>query len=375
MEVGDDGVLRHYGIEHAAEAFNMWKLPVDGKGEPVPFLKRWRADDARRIVDSLVYKRAEDCRPNEATLFAGFAYSKLPPCENAAAVEQFKDILRAVSGDEDSVYEYNLKWLARLVQDPFNKAGTAVIFINKAQGTGKDTIALWMKKVLGNHVAHYNDEAAYWSPYDTKKEGAILVYLEEVGSGAAKAKSAELKARLTSDSHIVNPKGVKAYDIPNMASVLMTTNLTDPVRVEGTDRRFFLSYGSNRLMGLADYWSAFYSESRIHQQEPNPAWLVPIGRFLESVDLSVFNPRVMPESDYKKDIVAMSEASEEAFIKQWCGSNVPMLDLYEQYRAWCIANNRPYATSSIVFGKNLMAYPDEYTKTRTARGVVYSRMA
>jgi hypothetical protein len=352
----------------------MWKLPADDKGEPVQFLKKWRADDSRRIIDTLVYKRPEDCLPNEATLFCGFAYEKMTPCENPEAVSQFQDILRACSGDDEEVYTYNLKWLARMIQKPFEKSGTAVIFINKTQGTGKDTIALWMKKVMGNHVAHYIDEDTFWNQYDTKKEGAIFVYLEEVGSGATKAKGAELKARLTADSQMVNPKGVKAYDIPNMGNILMTTNVPDPVRIEGTDRRFFLSYGSDRLRGLADKWLTFYTQSRIDQQEPNPAWLYPIGKFLESVDLSGFNPRVMPENEYKNEIAEMSEPSEEAFIKQWTGENFPMKDLYDAYKDYCMETSKTYATTAATFGKSLMAYTQYFTKKRDKRGILYSRM-
>ena len=373
VEVGNTGVLSHYALDHAKTAFNMWRL--DGareKEEPEEFLGRWNKDPERRIIDSLVYKRPEDLKPNEATLFSGFTYQRLEPCENPEAVAQFQDLLRAVSGDNEEAYTYTLKWFARMIQDPFNKPGTAVIFMNKTQGTGKDTICLWMKKILGNHVAHYNDEAAFWSPYDTKKEGAIMVYLEEVGSGATKANSAQLKAKLTSDNCVVNPKGVKAYDVPNMTCMVMTTNLTDPVRVEGTDRRFFLNYGSDRLRGNVAFWDKFYKTARIDQLEPNPAWLYPIGKFLESVDLTEFNPRTMPESEYKNEVVEMSEPSEETFIKQWRGENVPMTELYEAYKEWCIGNNRPYATSSITLGKNLLAYTHYYVKKRTGKGVIYS---
>jgi len=373
VEINPSGSLSHYTIDHASEAFNGWKLGTDEKGEPVSFLKKWRIDDTRRVIDSLVYKKPEDCKSNEASLFSGFVYQKVEPCENPEAITQFQDLLRAVSGDNETAYQYNLKWFARIIQDPFNKPGTALIFINKSQGTGKDTVCLWMKKILGNHVAHYNDEASYWSPYDTRQEGAILVYLEEVGSGATKAKSAELKARLTSDTSTVNPKGVKAYSIPNMGAIVMTTNLTDPVRVEGTDRRFFPNYGSDRLRGNAEYWSKFYKASKIDQQEPNPAWLYPVGKWLESIDLSDFNPRMMPENEYKNEVIEMSEPTEESFIKQWTGENMPMNELYEAYKEWCITNSRSYTTSSATLGKNLMAYTRYYVKKRTSKGMVYSR--
>ena len=375
VEVGRDGRLCHFAIDHASLAFNMWMLGADEKGEPTDFLKKWNKDPTRRIIDTLVYKKPEDCKPNEATLFCGFVYEKMTPCENPEAVAQFQNILKAVSGDNEEVYTYNLKWLARMIQDPFNKSGTALVFINKSQGTGKDTLCLWIKKVMGNHVAHYKTEDEYWEKHDTKKEGAIFVYLEEVGSGASKAKSTEIKARLTADSITINGKGIKQYDVPNMANMAATTNVMDPFRIEGTDRRFSPSYGSDRLRGNAEMWLTFYNQSKIHQEEPNPTWLYPIGKFLESMDMSGFNPRIMPENEYKADIVTMSESSEESFIKQWTGEDVPMTALYNMYREYCVENSKPYATSSATFGKSLMGYTQYYTKKRTHQGMIYSRMA
>ena len=376
VEVATTGALAHYDLAHARMCFNMWKLKGAEKDEE--FLAQWNGDGTRRIIDTLVYKKPEDCKPNEATIFFGFKYETLEPCENKEAIDVFQGLLRAVCGDHEPTYNYLLRWFAHLIQKPFEKSGVCPILINKTQGTGKDTTCLWIKKILGNHVAHYNDEEQFWEKFDTQKEGAILMYLEEVGSGASKKKSSELKARLTSDILKIRPLGLKAYDVPNIGNYIMTTNMTDPVRIEGTDRRFFPIYGSDRLRVVDEasraWWDYFYTQSRISDAEPNPAWLYPVGKFLESVDLTGFRPRDIPETEYKNEVVEMSETSEEAFIKQWTGENVPMNDLYEAYREWCIMNNRAHAATSVSFGKNLMGYAGYVTKKRTAKGMVYSRV-
>jgi len=377
VEMGLDGRLFHYGIEHATEAFNMWVLPNDGgKGragdEPNLFLKKWRFDTTRRIVDTLVYKRPEDCNPGEATLFCGFNYSKLEPCENPEAVTLFQDIMRCCCGDDEEAYQYVLKWFARIIQDPFNKAGTAVYFLNQGQGSGKDTIGLWFKKLLGNHVAHYKKESDFFEKHDTQKEGAVYCYLEEVGSGASKVHKEELKSFITSDSINVNPKGTKAYSVPNMCNTFATSNKPDPVVAETGDRRYNLNYGSRRLIGKFEFWAEFYRKSKLDQMEPDPSWLYPVGKFLESIDLTGFNVRKMPESEYKNDIMELSEKSEESFIKQWKGEDIKACDLFEQYKAWCVANSRSHIQYENVFGKNLSAYTQYFTKQRREYGVFYS---
>lgn len=377
VEMSDDGHLCHYGIEHAIEAFNMWVLPDDPSkpvvaDQPNFFLKKWRVDAKRRIVDTLVYKRPEDCKANEATLFCGFAYSKMAPCENPEAIAIFQDILRSNCGDDEVAYDYVLKWLARMIQNPFQKAGTAIYFINKLQGSGKDTIALWMKKLMGNHVAHYKKESDFFEKHDTKREGAVMVYLEEVGSGASKAHATELKAAISSDTIDINPKGTKGYDVPNMGNQICTTNNPDPVTVETSDRRYCLNYGTSRFVGKHEFWSKFYLDSKIDLQEPNPAWLYPVGKWLEGVDLTGYNVRTLPASEYKSEIAAESERSEESFIKQWVGLNVSEKELYDAYKDYCIEKSLPYTDKIRRFNKDLMGFPQYIIKKRVTAGVTYS---
>ena len=72
VEITPSG-LTHFNLKHAMEAFNSWIL-----SDNELFLKKWRNDVSRRVIDHLVYKKREDCKSNEASLFTGFAYTQFP---------------------------------------------------------------------------------------------------------------------------------------------------------------------------------------------------------------------------------------------------------------------------------------------------------
>jgi len=179
VEHQTNGTLAAFSLEHADTAFIGWVLPEDVSkpGQPNYFVRRWIRDAERRTVLSLVFKEPESCAAGELSLFKGYHYQSLPPCANDRAVAMFLDVLSAVCDDDEALSGYLLRWLARIIQDPFHKSGVCPILISRQQGTGKDTLCLWMKRIMGHHVAHYKEDEQLFEKHDTAKEGAILMYL------------------------------------------------------------------------------------------------------------------------------------------------------------------------------------------------------
>lgn len=361
-----NGHLCHYKIEHATEAFNMWQLPgADGKQES--FLKRWREDSKRRIVDTLVYKLPENCAVNECSLFTGYAYQRLEGAqEDPEAVAAFKDILLAVCGDNAQVFEYEMNTMAHMIQKPFDKTGVCNIFSSRTQGTGKDTVMGWMMKIMGNHIAHYTSDDIFWDKHDTRKEGAVMMYLEEAGMGN-RAKENALKARITSDDLEVRPCGIPAYTVPNIARYFMTTNEVNPVKIDETDRRFMIVSCSDRLRTQHAFWEKVHTNL-----SSNKNWIYTIGKMLEQRDISTFQPRAMPMTAYKEALQEAAVDSEKAFLQQWAGEETSGSDLYLTYRNYCQEHSLPYALNLKSFGTKIIPFiGTQCSKKRLTSGVVY----
>jgi hypothetical protein len=348
VEVTKTGIT-HYPLKHAMEAFNNWIL-----SDNELFLKKWRNDPTRRVVEYLVYKMPEQCLSNEASLFTNFAYTNFhspSESERRDAIDLFCNIVSANCNDEIKVREYIIKTYADMLQNPFRKTGVCIIFSSSIQGVGKDTALGTIKRIIGNHTAHYIEDTDFWNNHDTKKEGAIMMYLEEACAGSNKAKSDALKARITSESISINPKGVKVYDVPNIGRYFMSTNHQDPVKFEESDRRFMLITPSSRL--LKANWTD------IHEKLNKPSWMKAIAEYLLTIDLTDWNPRNFPITEIKQDVMDLSSSAEKIFLEQWvCDNDIGLVgkDLYKLYKDYCIEQEFHYAQSSISFCKKILAY-------------------
>jgi hypothetical protein len=357
---------RHYAIDHAMECFgNAWKLTgKDDKEES--FLAKWRKDPERRTVTDFVYKYKEDCLPHEATLFTGFAYQQYEDAEySQEAVDKFNEVLLNVAGNAEEHRDFLSKLFAFRVQKPFEKGNICTIFTG-GQGVGKDTILEFMQTIIGRkYCSMYLSDTEFWEKHDTKKEGALMMYLQEAGVGANRANSNALKSRITSPYIDINPKGMKSYKVPNMAMYFMTTNESSPVKMEDDDRRYYLLKAGKNNVGNIEYWKYIYNNMQ------TPSWVHSIGKYLENIDISNFDPNKFPETQERAVMKEMGRCAEKIFLQQfdWAANEYTCSDLYKHYRVYCIEHNLTYRTSSISFGRELTKYLDDLVKRKTKDGI------
>jgi hypothetical protein len=367
----DNGKMGMYDIGHAEEYFNTWTFPGPD-GQKALFLKKWRADETRRVVKELVYKKPEDCLPHEASLFEGFAFRSYTadPETAPADIARFMDLLGSCCNDETPVVLYVLNTFAHMIQKPFEKTGVCTIFSSECQGTGKDTLLGIIRRLIGSHSAHYTSTDAFYEKHDTQKGGAIFTYLEEACAGANKTRADELKARITTDTLTINPKGQKAYTVPNIARIFMTTNHSDPVKFEETDRRFLLINPSERLV-KAD-WVAIYDQIMKERFVAN------IGAYLEGIDISGWKIKDIPMTEVKKEIVELSINPVKRFWEQWQDDTITndtetwkrASEVYEDYVDWCRTESYAPCKSVVGFMKMSVPYKSLYRKHNGRASIV-----
>lgn len=375
--VHPDGSVRMYALQHATQVFNIpeWTLTVSGT-ETDPFFPRWKADNKRRIVDSIVNKMPEDCSASEQSIFRGFAFQRLSGEKDTSAVEAFTDLVRCIAGDTDATYEYLLKSFARIIQHPLIKSNVCIIISSLIQGTAKDTILLIISLLIGSsHTSHYSNDATFWEKHDTLKEGAIVMYLEEAGCGENKKSSDALKARITEDRITINPKGMKSYTVPNIGNYFMTTNNVCPVKLELSDRRFVILNPSLRFFdkGKADptFWTDFYANIK------SDSWLRTIGDFLMNYDITGFNPTDLPHTETRALLMdaLQQESSEELFLQQWEAQDQTSTQMYNSYCEFCRSENLRYKQSNIAFAISIVRFNKYFTTTVNHKAKRYSSVA
>ena len=375
MKITPDETFR-WSPSDAKDVLNTVLLSSTNKdGARDVFIKKWLVDPDRRLVDKLVYKFPEDVLPGEATIFTGFKYKQLEESgiiPLSSAIPLFEDLLSCMCGDQLPVTNYVRKTFAHIIQRPFEISGVCIIFSSRTQGTGKDTLMGILKKVVGNHTAHYTSNEAFWGAYDTQQEGALVMYLEEAGASLNKTKSGDLKARITTESIRINPKCIRAYNVPSFARYFMTTNEPDPVKFEMTDRRYLLINPSTRL--VKTNWSQIYAIIK------RPEFLVAIGKYLETVDITDFNSRDFPSTEIRDEIMELSASGTEAFLRDWnenrsLPNKLKPDQIYAVYKEWCEESGVDHKLTKHVFWKSCTQFERVYyTKSKDRVGATYNRM-
>lgn len=372
VEQNDDGSMTHFKLEHATEAFNMWQLkPAVDKEEPEFFLKKWRMDAERRIVERLVMKMPEDCSSVEASTFKGFHYKRLE-CEVSEELKdkhiaRFNSILRNMTGADEEVFIALLKNFARCIQKPMERPDICIILSSKQHGVGKETFVNIFNKIIGKNTAHYTSDEAFWDKHDTKKEGAILIHLEEAGA-TNKKMADQLKARITAEVCPVRPCGINPYDVENMALYVMTTNKPLPIKLEESDRRFFIVLCQGRTFPSREEKLAYWTD--VYEEIGADTFTKTIGEYLETIDLTGFNPRNFPETEYKKSLMENSKSSEAMFLEQWTNENVDgdeMSILYNRYKYFCQDKGMPFKMNTNSFGQAIVRESEYFIKVQDSK--------
>jgi phage/plasmid-associated DNA primase len=210
----------------------------------------------------------------------------------------------------------------------------------------------------------YLSDTEFWEKHDTKKEGALMMYLQEAGVGANRRNSNALKSRITSPYIDINPKGMRSYKVPNMAMYFMTTNESSPVNMEENDRRYYLLRAGNKNMGNADYWKYIYENYN------KPAWMYSLGKHLERIDLTGFNPNTFPDTQERIALKLLGKCPEKLFLQQftWPEGSYTTSSLYKEYKVFCMDNDLAYRQSSPAFGKELVKYLNDLVERKVRDG-------
>ena len=142
-----------------------------------------------------------------------------------------------------------------------------------------------------------------------------------------------LKAMITSSSVTINPKGMKKYTTDAFPHIMMTTNNPVPVKVEASDRRFCISYTASDYLGNRKFWNETHSLLEL----PEAGHV--IYTYLMSVDLSEFNVKDFPKSEYHNTLSESEIPSEVQFMDQCAPfTNLKASQLHENYVAFCTDN-------------------------------------
>ena len=295
-----------------------------------------------------------------------------PTKPQAGECERLLETLWYLCGKEDNqeeVYNWILNWMAYPLQNPGAKMASAII-MHGPQGTGKSSVFQTLAKIYGDYSTVLNQRGLEDKFNSDWSDSKLFILAEEVVTRAEMWHiKNELKELVTGEWIRINPKNIAAYRQRNQVNIAYLSNENQPLPLDNDDRRHLVVYTPPALS--EEYYDALYLEL----ENNGPAAFYD---YLLRRDLSGFHPKKRPPmTQAKKNLVALSQASEIRFVNDWITGDwilpvCPCLssDLYAAYLKWCRINgeSRPRPSNQF-FGAITHQQGWEKKKARYYAGV------
>ena len=147
--------------------------------------------------------------------------------------------------------DYLLDWLAAVIQFPNIMIGTMVVLAGR-QGCGKTIVCDIMRAMLGRHNSVKIGMSELTSAFNSQYANKLFIDVEEYNPGNTKIMRdlrEKVKNLVTSESMVVNTKGIPAFENPAYHSVIATTNSLSPEAISFDNRRMtFLNFDNQELL-------------------------------------------------------------------------------------------------------------------------------
>lgn len=210
---------------------------ADGKIKSVTWAKAWHTHPDRRQYHGVEFFPNPDGAqgtPGYLNLWRGFS---VQPSPNGTCA-RFKDHLLAnVCSGDGQLFKYVFGWMAHIVQKPRERLGTALVLRGR-RGTGKSKVGEVLGSLFSAH--HFQvDEARYITGnFNAHMASCLLLQADEAIWAGDKQAEGKLKGLITSETQMIESKGVDPIRLQNYLRVIMTSN-EDWVVPAGVDERRF----------------------------------------------------------------------------------------------------------------------------------------
>ena len=340
----------------------------DSNGKKKNMLQVYEDYADKFTYEKIVFDPRSSYLPCEGTLntWAGFnsTYVNNYDVESFNLITQhMKDI---ICGKDDECYKYLLGWLATIVQKR-RKTGKCIVLISK-QGAGKGVFVNNLtEKLLGSELCNeVNNIKDITGKFNAHQEGKILTVLDEAinytSSSDYHSTFNIMKNKITEPYQLIEQKGVNKYKVRDFNNYIVCSNNSNPIKLEGSDRRYVVFNVSNDKIGDNKYFDDLIEQIE-DQDNVNQFY-----SYLMDYDLSEFNINNIPITDIKKEISANCLSSEKKFLRYislenyedscsdyMVGSGPIVMSkgmAYNRYVGFCEdAGLKPY--SKIMFGKKI----------------------
>lgn len=350
-------------LDHLSNIFG--KYSHLNKKDNNKFIELWAESEFRNKYDTIDFDPDQKVSNDVLNTFTGFKYERDGTDFNIELIQPILDHLKFVLND-DKQYEYVLKWIAYIRQNPSKKTKVAIVLYG-LQGCGKNTIVdCFLNTIFQGYNATIS-ESDIDKQFNAVFESKLVLCADEI-RGNSRHDADTLKNLITNPKIKIERKGLETITINDYSNWIFTTNHSVPMKIEESDRRFNLIATTTEIKP-PEYFTNLYK--LIEREEV----LINLDTYLKTFDLTNFIPTVFPKSDYKRELISFNLPAyiqmirEEALIYK--NTKVSSKELYNRSKEYAKKNKLTCAYTETRFGLDVKKYFGEFA-SRSSSGIVYT---
>jgi hypothetical protein len=297
----------------ALAAYKKHSVHIEGMKQTTP-MEMWLNHRASREFDAVDFIPSVDpalAGNGVYNLFRGLA---ITPALAAACDEDVAPLIDHIKevwckGDERTA-DFLLDWFGHLIQRPGVKMATAPV-LKGGQGAGKGIIIQKIGDILGaeHFLGVRNVDSVTGNFQEEKIKTNLLTFLDECTFAGDKRQSSVLKGLITETRRKWEAKFVNPVRIANHSNYIVASNYDQIVFVEEDDRRWVCIEVDSKFAGPQT------PESKAYFDTLAAVSAAAFAKHLYGRDLSSFNPRAPPSTEYQRHQKTINFGSVTAFVE------------------------------------------------------------
>ena len=207
-----------------------------GQAKTVTIANEWLKSPDKIEYDRIIFSPNGDCPDKCYNLWKGFAFE---PVKGDWSL--FKDhVYKIISSEKDHIFDWIMAWMARIVQEPGGKRPGTAIVLRGDQGVGKGIFLSNFGKLFGHHHIQISNQAHLTSRFNNHLKSVIFLFVDEGFWAGDKSSEGIVKALVTEDLIMVEPKGKDVVPIESHINLALASNQEWVIPAGLDERRFFV---------------------------------------------------------------------------------------------------------------------------------------
>jgi hypothetical protein len=290
---------------------------LQGANPKLPYIAEWRAYVKCRTYEALDFLPPPlQCPDNVFNLYTGLLIEKTKPDGKEHDITPILNHIDYLCNSEHIVTKHLLYLLAQIAQQPGLLNEVAVV-LHSLPGTGKNLLlecffrVIFSIKYLLTTSQLENSVTSRFSSVPNK----IGVVLDEVKFKTAAEVENVMKNFITAPTLEWEQKGVKAITVRNFARYFFLSNDAAPIKITAGDRRYFV------IRCEAEPKPRQYYKDILAPALHDPQTMRAFYDYLMNIDLSEWDPKDIPMTESKKDLMMVSNDPILTFIQDFVESH------------------------------------------------------